>query len=246
MYKVKLFETQAIIDSFAILRNKNTNINDFKFHADRIFKIVGEEILNDLPKINVQIPTPVDDSFKNYEISDSANVLLVGILRSGLPAAEGIKSSMPDATLGLLDIKRSHETSLPSLNYNGLKKLDLKKFNKIIIPDPMLATGGSASMAIEILKNMGAKFNQMQIYSLVSAPEGIVRINELYPEIKITTTAVDERLNDKNYIVPGLGDFGDRYFGNHPFMIQDKINGVNLAYHQGILSSSNNDVDSIF
>ncbi len=229
--KPDIFAPQVVKDALARIRSIDTDMQGFRQSSDLIFRMQGVRLAEELPKQKVSVETPVGTL--STEVSDSRGVLLIGILRSGLPAAQGIRTAMPDATIGVVDIKRDEETAQPSMFYDGISGLDLSGFNQVIVPDPMLATGGSASMAIDLLKDRGA--GNIHLVSLVAAPEGVERIQKDHPDVKITTTAMDERLNDRSYIVPGLGDFGDRYFGRDPMDIRDEIQDVTLHYENGRL-----------
>lgn len=153
--RIDVFAPQALVDSLTIIRDRNTPMSQFKHNADIIFGMQGSRLVETLPRRVVEIETPV--GLMTTEVSDSRGVLIIGILRSGYPAALGIRTSMPNATIGVVDIKRDEETAKPSMFYDGLSSLDLSSFAQVIIPDPMLATGGSASMVIDMLKERGAE-----------------------------------------------------------------------------------------
>lgn len=237
-----IFAPQIVRDSLARIRDVNTDMQSFRESSDLIFRMQGYRLAEELPRQTISVETPVGTL--TTEVSDSRGTLLIGILRSGLPAAQGIRTAMPEATIGVVDIKRDEDTAEPSMFYDGLKGLDLSRFSRVIVPDPMLATGGSASMAIELLKDKGAQ--NIHLVSLVAAPEGIERIQKDHPDVEITTTALDDRLNDKSYIVPGLGDFGDRYFGRGSMDVVDEIQGVTLHYENGRLFVPGPEGSSIF
>lgn len=239
---IDVFAPQSLVDSLAVIRHKDTPTDQFRENSDRIFRMQGERLAESLPRREIDIETPVGSM--RTEISDSTGVLIIGILRSGYPAAMGIRTAMPDATIGVVDIKRDEETAEPSMFYDGLDGLDLSTFNQVVIPDPMLATGGSACMAINLLKRRGAR--NIHLVSLVAAPEGIRRIQDEHPDVRITTAAIDDRLNDRSYIVPGLGDFGDRYFGLGPTDIHDEVNERTLHYEDGRLYVPGPEGTSIF
>lgn len=237
-----IFAPQVVKDALARIRSVDTDMQGFRESSDLIFRLQGYRLAEELPRQTISVETPV--GALTTEVSDSRGTLLIGILRSGLPAAQGIRTAMPEATIGVVDIKRDEETAEPSMFYDGLYGLDLSRFNRVIIPDPMLATGGSASMAIDLLKDRGAR--NIHLVSLVAAPEGIERIQRDHADVEITTTALDERLNDKSYIVPGLGDFGDRYFGRGSMDVVDEIQGVTLHYENGRLFVPGPEGTSIF
>jgi len=226
MKKTTIISSRIIENSLSYLRDKNTDLVTFKKHADIISTGVGYQLAEILlpPFINRQIKTPLMETSANF--TSSKNFLFVAILRSGYPLCRGIQSSFPDSKLALVDIKRDEKTAKPKLNYNGLPS-NLNQY-KIIIPDPMLATGGSLSMAINELKFRGAK--DITAGCIISAPEGINCINKDHPDVNIFTCAIDIGLNDVYYIYPGLGDFGDRYYGNTNPSFRDEINQRILQY----------------
>jgi uracil phosphoribosyltransferase len=228
---VDIYSPQLIKDALARIRHKDTPMEEFRHYSDLVFRMQGQRLAETLPTRTVSVETPVGTL--TTETSDSSGVLIIGILRSGYPAAQGIRTAMPAATIGVVDIKRDEETTQPSMFYDGIEGLDLGNFNRVVIPDPMLATGGSASLAINLLKERGAR--NIDLVSLVAAPEGVIRIQDDHPDVSITTAALDERLNDRSYIVPGLGDFGDRYFGTESTDIVDEIRGKTLHYEGGRL-----------
>lgn len=226
MERTTKISSRIIENSLSYLRDKDTDMPTFRKHADIISSGVGYQLAEILlpPFVTRQIKTPLMETSANY--TDSKNFLFVAILRSGYPLCRGIQSAFPDSTLSLVDIKRDEKTAKPKLNYNGLPS-NLDQY-KIIIPDPMLATGGSLSMAIKELKIRGAK--DITAGCIISAPEGINHINEEHPDVDIFTCAIDTGLNEVHYIYPGLGDFGDRYYGDTKPSFRDDINQRNLQY----------------
>lgn len=239
---IDIFAPQTVKDALAKIRDVGTDMQLFRESSDRVFQMQGQRLAEQLPRRLISVETPVGTL--STEVSDSRGVLIIGILRSGYPAARGIRTAMPEATTGVVDIKRDEETAQPTMFYDGLEGVDLSQFGLVIIPDPMLATGGSASMAIDLLKSGGAA--NIHLVSLVAAPEGIDRIRKDHPDVRITSAAVDHGLNDKSYIVPGLGDFGDRYYGSGPTDIQDEVNGRTLHYEDGKLYIPSSGGSSIF
>lgn len=218
---------KAVENWASILRDEKTDINTFRLIADNISLYLGVQLAEYLPLVTKKIKTPVEETETGF--INSKKTLLVAVLRSGYPMCMAIRKSMPDASLALVDIKRNEKTAKAKLFYNGLPK-NLGGYDQIIIPDPMLATGGSAVMVIDMLKEKGAK--KINFASIISAPEGIKKLKDTYrDDITITTCVVDKGLNDKSFIIPGLGDFGDRYFGDEPFNIRDEINNRVLKFH---------------
>jgi uracil phosphoribosyltransferase len=225
-----------------ILRDELTPTAQFRTTADRLFRNLGVRLTEGLPTIVTEARTPTGTTIQKETI-DSSGILLVSILRSGLPMAQGIAESLPDAQIVMVDMKRVEKkdpvtgitTSKPKLYYDGLSE-DLNDYKEIWIPDPMLATGGSTKTAIEMLIAKRAVESSIRVISLVSAAEGISEVKKQYPKVRITTCALDKGLNDDNYIVPGLGDFGDRYYGKKgELIIPDRMNRIALVYKDGEL-----------
>jgi uracil phosphoribosyltransferase len=221
-----IFCPKAVENWLSTLRNVTTGTQVFRKNADAISFAMGLHLAERLPLVTKELSTPVGGTTGRFISSE--RILLVAVLRSGYPMCQGISQVLSDATLALVDIKRDEETAKAKLNYDGLPD-SLDAFEEVIIPDPMLATGGSAALVIDMLKKRGAK--NIHLVAMVSAPEGITKINKEWPDVKITTCAVDTGLNTKKYIVPGLGDFGDRYFGDEPFTIPDTRNKQLLSYY---------------
>jgi len=188
------------------LRRKTTNTRNFKGALSEIASLMAYEISRDLPLKEVKIETPVGPTVSGILTKE---VLLVPILRAGLGMVEGMLSLITEARVGHIGIMRNENTLEPEPYY---KKLPGLIDNAVVmVLDPMLATGGSASFAITILKDKGAKI--IKLVCVVAAPEGVKKIEEDHPDVEIYLAALDERLDDKGYIVPGLGDAGDRLFG---------------------------------
>ena len=188
------------------LRRKTTNTRNFKGALSEIAGLMAYEISRDLPMKKVKIETPVGNTISGVLTKE---VLLVPILRAGLGMVEGILSLITDARVGHIGIVRNESTLEPEPYYKKLPELIDDAV--VMVLDPMLATGGSASFAITILKDKGAK--TIKLVCVVGAPEGVRKIEQDHTEVEIYLCALDERLNDKGYIIPGLGDAGDRLFG---------------------------------
>ena len=188
------------------LRRKTTNTRNFKGALSEIAGLMAYEISRDLPMKKVKIETPIGQTVSGMLTKE---VLLVPILRAGLGMVEGMLSLITDARVGHIGIVRNEATLEPEPYYKKLPELIDNAV--IMVLDPMLATGGSASFAITILKDKGAK--TIKLVCVVGAPEGVKKIEQDHPDVEIFLAALDERLNDKGYIVPGLGDAGDRLFG---------------------------------
>ncbi len=188
------------------LRRKTTNTRNFRSNLNEIAGLLVSEITRDLPLREVKIETPIQETVAKELSKD---VVLVPIMRAGLGMVEGIANLITDARVGHIGIFRDTESLEPCTYYEKLPE----GFEKAILMvlDPMLATGGSASAALSCLKKGGAK--NIKLVCIVGAPEGVRRIEKDHPDVEIYLAALDEKLNEKGYIVPGLGDAGDRLFG---------------------------------
>ena len=190
-----------------IMRRQGTSSKDFRELLDEISRLIGYEITRDLPLEEIEIETPVART-KAKRIAGK-KLAIVPILRAGLGMVDGLLSLVPVARVGHIGMYRDPETHMPHEYYC---KLPPDITNRLtIVVDPMLATGGSASDAIRMLKEKGCK--QIKLMCLVAAPEGVAKMQADHPDVDIYTASLDERLNDHAYIVPGLGDAGDRLFG---------------------------------
>jgi len=190
----------------SILRNKDTETAAFRRAMNTIGTILAYQALTDLPLVETEVETPVQ---KTTGYKPASEVFVIPILRAGLSLVDGIISFMPDAKVGHIGVYRDEETHEP-VNYYHNFPGGLKGAYTLVV-DPMLATGGSGSHAINFLKENGA--DNIRFVSLICAPEGIERLQADHPDVPIITAAIDEKLNENAFIVPGLGDAGDRYFG---------------------------------
>lgn len=203
---VTLIEHPVLSRDLTVLRDKTSDITEFRASLKRIATILAYHALKDLPLRSFIIDTPIEKT-EGYDID--AEVIVVPILRAGLGLVNGIIDFIPDAKVGHLGMYRDEETHEPVDYYSNLPDGIEDAF--VLLVDPMLATGGSAHDALTFLKQRGAQ--QIHFISLISAPEGLAHLQKEHPEIEIITAAIDDRLNDDAFIVPGLGDAGDRYFG---------------------------------
>ncbi len=189
-----------------IMRDKNTSTYIFKQNLDEIAKLMAYEVTRNVSIRDKEIETPVCKT-TGKEIDQQ--IVLVPILRAGIGLVDGFRDIIPTAKIGHIGMYRDEETLIPHEYYarfpSGLED------SLVIVVDPMLATGGSASMAIQNIKDRGAK--NILLVCLVGAPEGVALIEKEHPDVNITLAALDEKLNEHGYIVPGLGDAGDRLFG---------------------------------
>ncbi len=204
--KVTIIEHPIIARDLTILRDETTKTAQFRSAMARIATILAYFALKDLPLREKKIITPVTTA-SGFDIN--TEIVVVPILRAGLSLVDAIINFVPDAKVGHLGMYRDETTHEPVDYYSNLP--DNLKNTLVLLVDPMLATGGSADDAIGFLKKQGAV--NIRFISLISAPEGLERIQNKYPDVSIITAAVDEKLNSDAFIVPGLGDAGDRYFG---------------------------------
>ncbi len=199
--------SHPVVDRYlTYLRDKNTNTALFRRALSNIGIILAYHALNDLKLDETEIETPIQKTI-GYE--PGQEVIVIPILRAGLSLVDGIIDFMPEAKVGHVGVYRDEETHQPINYYDNLPSGLDKALNLVV--DPMLATGGSGSHALSFLKENGAQ--QIRFVSLIAAPEGIERLHKEHPDVPIITAAIDEKLNENAFIVPGLGDAGDRYFG---------------------------------
>ncbi len=204
---VHLIEHPLIQHKLTLMRKKETGTKDFRELLEEIAMLMTYEIARDFQLKEVEIETPVAKC--KSKVLAGKKVGVVPILRAGLGMLNGVVNMIPAAKVGHIGLYRDPETLKPVEYYCKLPK-DVGE-RELIVVDPMLATGGSSSAALTMLKEKGAK--SMILMCLVSAPEGIRLVNKEHPDVPIYVAAIDDHLNDKGYIVPGLGDAGDRIFG---------------------------------
>lgn len=203
---VNLLKHPLITHKLTILRRKETGTKDFRETLQEISGLMAYEITRDLPSRDITIETPMGKCSTQELAMD---VVLVPVLRAGLGMVDGISSLIPTAKVGHIGMYRDHNTLKPVTYY---AKLPENLAGAVVMMlDPMLATGGSSTEAIRILKNLGAK--TIKLVCVIGAPEGIERIKADHPDVQIYLAGLDEKLNENGYIVPGLGDAGDRLFG---------------------------------
>ncbi|MDA9705863.1 uracil phosphoribosyltransferase [Acidimicrobiaceae bacterium] len=187
------------------LRDKNTDFDTFRDSASKLSYFLVVEATKHLTTLSKEIDTPLTKT-KGLQIEN--NSVAISVLRAGLGLMDGVQQLIPNISFGYIGVQRNEETAQPENYYEKLPDLVDKN---VFILEPMLATGGSLSFAIETVK----KYNPKNIHALtvISAPEGINKIKENHPDITLVTASIDEKLDDNWYIVPGLGDMGDRLFG---------------------------------
>jgi uracil phosphoribosyltransferase len=201
-----LLKHPLVEKDITILRDKKTNTEIFRAAVTRISNVLAVEISTTFSLTEFKVDTPLERT-KGYRLKQE--VVLIPVLRAGLGMVEGFLQLIPDAKLGHIGLERNESTLLPN-NYYLKTPKNLSKA-EVILLDPMLATGGSASAAISFLKKRGAK--DFVFASLVAAPEGVNKLLKDHPDVIIFSAALDRQLNNKGYILPGLGDAGDRTFG---------------------------------
>ncbi len=206
MENVSVIDHPIVHRYLTYLRDKNTSTALFRRAMSNIGVILAYHSLSDLPLKETIIETPIQKT-KGYV--PGPEVVVIPILRAGLSLVDGIINFMPEAKVGHVGVYRNEETHQPVNYYDNLPDGIENAYNLVV--DPMLATGGSASHAIRFLKENGAK--NIRFVCLIAAPEGVERLQTDHPDVPIITAAIDEKLNENAYIVPGLGDAGDRYFG---------------------------------
>ncbi|MDD5902129.1 MAG: uracil phosphoribosyltransferase [Oscillospiraceae bacterium] len=207
MSKVCVFDHPLILHKLSILREKSTSVKEFRELISEIAMLMCYEATRDLPLEEIEIETPVAKA--NVKHIAGKKLAIVPILRAGLGMVDGMVSMMPNVKVGHIGLFRDPETLEPVKYYFKMPP-DIEE-RDVIVVDPMLATGGSASAAIKFLKDDGVK--HIKLMCIIGAPEGVKRMQEDHPDVDIYVAALDDHLNEHGYIVPGLGDAGDRIFG---------------------------------
>ena len=207
MSKVCVFDHPLILHKLSILREKSTSVKEFRELISEIAMLMCYEATRDLPLEEIEIETPVAKA-KVKHIAGK-KLAIVPILRAGLGMVDGMVSMMPNVKVGHIGLFRDPETLEPVKYYFKMPP-DIEE-RDVIVVDPMLATGGSASAAIQFLKEDGVK--HIKLMCIIGAPEGVERMQQDHPDVDIYVAALDDHLNEHGYIVPGLGDAGDRIFG---------------------------------
>ena len=207
MDNVFIMDHPLIQHKISILRNKETGTNEFRKLIEEIAVLMGFEALRDLPLEDVEVETPIETC--RTPMISGKKLAVVPVLRAGLGMVNGITTLVPSAKIGHIGLYRDHETKKPVEYYCKLPS-EVTEAQTIVL-DPMLATGGSAVAAINFIKQRGAK--NIKCMCLIAAPEGVEVLSKAHPDVDIYCAALDDCLNENCYILPGLGDAGDRLFG---------------------------------
>jgi uracil phosphoribosyltransferase len=201
-----IIDHPLVLHKLSIMRDKETSTNKFRELLKEIAMLMGYEVTRDFPLTYKEIETPLQKM--NAPTIAGKKVVIVPILRAGLGMVDGLLALIPSARVGHIGMYRDEETCQPVFYYY---KMPENKDRLVIVTDPMLATGGSACDAIKRLKEDG--YTQIRLMCLVASPQGVKAVQDKYPEVDIYLASLDEGMNEKNYILPGLGDAGDRIFG---------------------------------
>ena len=204
---ITIFTHPLIQHKISILRDKKTGTNEFRKLVEEIAMLEGFEALSDLPTEDVEIETPIETCMT--PMISGKKLAVVPVLRAGLGMVDGMLSLIPAAKVGHIGLYRNPETLKPVEYYCKLPADCAER--EVFVVDPMLATGGSSIAAIQLLKDKGCK--SIRLLCIIAAPEGVKAMQEAHPDVDIYIGALDQKLNDHGYIVPGLGDAGDRIFG---------------------------------
>ncbi|KAF2272306.1 uracil phosphoribosyltransferase [Westerdykella ornata] len=200
--------TPQLLSLLTMIRDKNTGRADFIFYSNRIIRLLVEEGLNHLPVVEHEVTTPVGRTYSGVKFE--GKICGVSIMRAGESMEQGLRECCRSVRIGKILIQRDEETSKPKLYYEKLPEDIADRW--VLLLDPMLATGGSALMAVDVLKSKGVPEDRILFLNLIASPEGAVNFAERFPKVRVVTAFVDQGLDEKNYIVPGLGDFGDRFY----------------------------------
>ena len=207
MAAVHVLDHPLIQHKLAILRNENTGVKEFRELVSEIAGLMCYEATRNLPTVEVEVQTPVATA--KCQMLAGKKLAIIPILRAGLGMVDSMVDMIPSAKIGHIGLYRDPETHLPVEYYCKLPE-DIGS-RQVFVVDPMLATGGSAIAAIDFLKQHGCK--QIIMMNIIGCPEGVQAVQEAHPDVEIYLAAVDEKLNEHKYIIPGLGDAGDRIFG---------------------------------
>ncbi|CCH43576.1 Uracil phosphoribosyltransferase [Wickerhamomyces ciferrii] len=201
-------QTNQLLGLYSIIRSKDTHRSDFVFYSDRIIRLLVERGLDQLPVEKHTVTTPLNVDYEG--VGFLGKICGVSIVRAGESMEQGLRDCCRSVRIGKILIQRDEETALPKLFYEKLPEDIADRY--VFLLDPMLATGGSAILATDVLISRGVKQERILFLNLLTSPEGIRNYHAKFPNIKIITGGIDDKLDDKKRLVPGLGDFGDRYY----------------------------------
>ncbi|MBM7622889.1 uracil phosphoribosyltransferase [Sporohalobacter salinus] len=207
MSEVHVIDHPLIQHKLTHIRDKNTGSKMFRELVEEVSTLLAYEVTRDLPLCEIEIETPVTET--DSKVISGKKLGIVPILRAGLGMVDGILKLIPAAKVGHVGLYRDPDTLEP-VEYYCKMPADIEN-RELLVVDPMLATGGSAEAGIQFVKDRGGK--NIKFVCLIAAPEGVERLQEAHPDVDIYTPAIDDRLNDHAYIIPGLGDAGDRLYG---------------------------------
>ncbi|KAF9651144.1 PRTase-like protein [Thelephora ganbajun] len=201
-------QTAQLEALYTIIRDKETSRGDFLFYSDRIIRLLVEEGLNHLPVVKKVIETPTGATYEG--VGFEGKICGVSILRAGEAMEAGLREVCRSVRIGKILIQRDEETALPKLFYSKFPQDIANRY--VLLLDPMLATGGSAIKAVEVLMEHDVPEERIIFINLISAPEGLKAFCSKFPQLRVITGWIDKGLNEKSYIIPGLGDFGERRY----------------------------------
>ncbi|KAI9721466.1 MAG: Uracil phosphoribosyltransferase, synthesizes UMP from uracil [Candelaria pacifica] len=201
-------QTPQLISLLTMIRDRHTVRADFIFYSNRIIRLLVEEGLNHLPVVEHSISTPVGRVYSGVKFQ--GKICGVSIMRAGEAMEQGLRDCCRSVRIGKILIQRDEDTCKPKLFYDKLPEDISDRW--VLLLDPMFATGGSATMAVDVLKSRGVPEDRILFLNLIASPEGVTSFAQRFPKLRVVTAFVDQGLDEKNYIVPGLGDFGDRFY----------------------------------
>lgn len=203
-----LRQTKQLIGLLTIIRDQKTPRGDFIFYSNRIIRLLVEEGLNLLPVVDKSVSTATGNDYTG--VGFEGRICGVSIMRAGESMEQGLRDCCRSVRIGKILIQRDEATAEAKLFYDKLPEDIADRW--VLLLDPMLATGGSAIKAVEVLVSRGVPEERIIFLNLISAPEGVARFRKHFPKLRLVTAFIDKCLDEHNYIVPGLGDFGDRYY----------------------------------
>ncbi|KAG6018898.1 Uracil phosphoribosyltransferase, synthesizes UMP from uracil [Claviceps sp. Clav32 group G5] len=201
-------QSPQLIALLSIIRNQYTERADFIFYSNRIIRLLVEEGLNHLPTVEHDVTTPLGRTYNGLMFQ--GKICGVSIMRAGEAMEQGLRDCCRSVRIGKILIQRDEDTAQPKLFYDKLPEDIADRW--VLLLDPMFATGGSAIMAVQVLIARGVPEDRILFLNIIASPEGVRNFAKKFPRLKVVTAFIDQGLDDKNYIIPGLGDFGDRFY----------------------------------